>query len=324
MGKKQKKITPDVSFVIIAKNEEANITRCLKSVFGSTQGNKALEVILIDSSSIDATVAKAQEFPIEIYRYRARRMSASAGRFIGSKHANAPYVFFIDGDCTVEAGWLDTAVEIMEAREDIGIVYGHRREISSNGNKVSITGNLGGNALYRRYVLTQAGGFNPYIIAEEEAELWARISRQNYKRCLTDGIMCSHHAANLPTFSSMVRRLRRGMILGPGQVLRYSINAKTTLFHLKRFNRPLAVLFYLLACIVLGMAGLITGNNLGLGIWLLAGAMLVISLCYRHRKIKETFYYLLEWFLTAVHMIPGFIKRPMPADTFDFEIEKLK
>ena len=52
----------DLSVVIIAFNEEANLPRCLKSLPAN------VEIIVLDSGSTDRTAAIAQEFGARVYR----------------------------------------------------------------------------------------------------------------------------------------------------------------------------------------------------------------------------------------------------------------
>jgi glycosyltransferase involved in cell wall biosynthesis len=51
------------SIIIRAKNEEAWIGRCLKSVF--SQSERSFEVIIVDNNSVDDTVSIAKQFPIK-------------------------------------------------------------------------------------------------------------------------------------------------------------------------------------------------------------------------------------------------------------------
>lgn len=56
---------PLVSVVITTKNEEKNIEYCLESVRHQTW--KHLEIIVIDNSSIDATVQIARKYTEKVY-----------------------------------------------------------------------------------------------------------------------------------------------------------------------------------------------------------------------------------------------------------------
>lgn len=85
-----------LSVVIIAKNEEANIGRCLESV------KWADEIIVLDSGSCDATVAIASEFTDKIYKtdatdwqgYGVQKQRALA-------YASGDWVLNIDADESV-------------------------------------------------------------------------------------------------------------------------------------------------------------------------------------------------------------------------------
>ena len=57
-----------LSFIVISKNEERNIERCIRSILKVFEGRKEhlREVILVDSYSTDRTVEIARKYPINI------------------------------------------------------------------------------------------------------------------------------------------------------------------------------------------------------------------------------------------------------------------
>lgn len=85
-----------LSVVIIAKNEEANIKRCLESV------QWANEIIVLDSGSCDNTVAIAREYTEKVYcadnwqGYGVQKQRALA-------HATKEWVLNLDADESVDA-----------------------------------------------------------------------------------------------------------------------------------------------------------------------------------------------------------------------------
>ena len=84
-----------LSVVIIAKNEEANVGRCLESV------KWADEIILIDSGSVDRTVEIAR-FGADIYSipWRGYGLAKQAG----VERASGEWIFSIDADEVVPPG----------------------------------------------------------------------------------------------------------------------------------------------------------------------------------------------------------------------------
>ena len=92
----------DISVVVIAKNEQENIGRCLRSV------GWADEIILIDGYSEDKTRKIAEKFSAQVYQ-RKLGGNFAAQRNYGIKKAKNEWVLFIDADETIPP---DLAYEI--------------------------------------------------------------------------------------------------------------------------------------------------------------------------------------------------------------------
>ena len=84
---------PDLSVVIISRNEERNIARCIESVLEATDEMASYEIILVDSVSTDRTVEIAKKYPIRILQLKHKsQCSPAAGRFIGFLHSRGNYI----------------------------------------------------------------------------------------------------------------------------------------------------------------------------------------------------------------------------------------
>ena len=91
-----------LSVIIVTKNEERNISRCIKSVLSYTRNIEYVEIILVDSCSTDSTVEIAKQYPIDIIQLgKDWPHSPSAGRFTGVNNTSGKYVLIIDGDKSV-------------------------------------------------------------------------------------------------------------------------------------------------------------------------------------------------------------------------------
>ncbi len=87
-----------LSVIIITKNEAQRIRHCLESV------SWADEIILVDSGSVDATVAIAQEFTPKIIVTDWPGFGKQKNRALA--HATGDWVFSIDAD-----EWVDAALQ---------------------------------------------------------------------------------------------------------------------------------------------------------------------------------------------------------------------
>jgi glycosyltransferase involved in cell wall biosynthesis len=79
-----------ISAVIIARNEETNIVRCLKSVAWVD------EIILVDTGSMDNTVALAAQFKAKIYKIEWRGFGQA--KACGIDKATSEWILSIDAD----------------------------------------------------------------------------------------------------------------------------------------------------------------------------------------------------------------------------------
>jgi len=86
-----------VSIIIPTKNEQNNISRCLKSCI--SQNYPSLEIIVIDNYSADRTLDIAQKFTQNLYLKGNER---SAQRNFGAAVASGDFLLFIDADMTME------------------------------------------------------------------------------------------------------------------------------------------------------------------------------------------------------------------------------
>lgn len=80
-----------ISVVIITKNEEKNITRCLDSLKWCD------EIIIIDDNSTDKTTEIAKKYKTKIYTH-ALDSNFSAQRNLGLTKARNDWVLFVDSD----------------------------------------------------------------------------------------------------------------------------------------------------------------------------------------------------------------------------------
>lgn len=98
----------NLTAVVITKNEERNIERCLKSL------SFADEVLLIDDYSTDRTVEIAKRFGAKVYKRHLNGDFASQRNFALLKAKN-DWVFFVDADEVVPE---ETRLEIVSKIEN--------------------------------------------------------------------------------------------------------------------------------------------------------------------------------------------------------------
>ncbi|MCC6305027.1 MAG: glycosyltransferase family 2 protein, partial [Rhodobacteraceae bacterium] len=130
------------------------------------------------------------------------------------------YVQFVDGDCTLEAGWLAAARAFLDARPGVAVACGRRREENPGRSAYNRLADwewdtppgpapaCGGDALMRLEALAAAGGYDGSLIAGEEPELCLRLRALGWEVWRLDVAMTRHDAA-LQRFGQFWRRARR-------------------------------------------------------------------------------------------------------------------
>ena len=313
-----------LSVVIISRNESTHIRGCIESVLAETIKFPQTQVVLVDSDSSDDTRDIAAQFPISILHYINDVYSAAAGRRIGFSRVESEYVFFIDGDCWLKPKWLSTAIECLESHKDVAVVYGERTEHVAGTERPSdpTTYDLGGNALYRAEVLRNVGSFNPFIVAEEEAELFGRIHKAGYKKKRLGVPMIRHDRPR--SYNQEARKRYWTGKKSLGQILRLSFRQGSVSYHVSRLSRYLFFLVYLTIGLGLLIHGLIVENPTMFGLWLLFGLIAFLMLCVIRRSVSQAFDIFNDWASGAISIIPDFLRRPHSTGDFSPTVEQVK
>lgn len=212
---------PRIGAVLIGRNEGARLQACLTSL-----PRGVAPVIYVDSGSTDGSLEAAQTAgaePVALDPDRpftaARARNAGLARL--TAHTDPPvYVQFVDGDCTLVPGWIETAAAFLEANPRAAVACGRRRERFPDASlynafcdaewntPVGEAKACGGDALMRVAAVEAVGGFRPDLIAGEEPELCLRLRAAGWRIHRLDAEMTLHDAA-MTRFSQWWKRARR-------------------------------------------------------------------------------------------------------------------
>lgn len=248
-----------ISFVVIARNEEERISRCLESVVHTSHFFDSTEIVLVDSRSTDSTVEVARKFPIDILVLGpCQPPSPAAGRTVGTHNSRGAYIVYVDGDMILNPHWVVAAMDFMEKNEGFAALSGRlieptvknvatlnsfldvfkEGERSPTQLQVMSSRLIGGAVLVRRSCLLEAGGLNPYLTGDEEAELSYRLLASGYRIGITSEAMAVHPRRDAPTLKEALRRFRYGYFKGQGKVLKASFrhSRRAFLHHLWRLK----------------------------------------------------------------------------------------
>jgi glycosyltransferase involved in cell wall biosynthesis len=118
-----------IGIVAIGRNEGERLKRCLQSVLG-----RAGTAVYVDSNSTDDSVAMARQMGVIVVELdmsipftAARARNEGLAKLLSIDPA-CEFVQFVDGDCEIAAGWLESSSSELAANEKIAVVCGRRRE----------------------------------------------------------------------------------------------------------------------------------------------------------------------------------------------------
>jgi glycosyltransferase involved in cell wall biosynthesis len=317
--------TPLVAAVVIGRNEEAYIGRCLASVVEAVSGFAGAEVVFVDSRSTDRTRDVARTHPVRVVEISdAVPLSPALGRVVGQRLTRSEFVLFVDGDTEIDGHWLRAALDHMQAHPEVGGVCGKLREVYYADGQVvgghpdcfdaaptpEEVEDPGGNAVYRRASLDAAGSFNPFLTSYEEAELTARLRHAGYAVVRLPVVLGTHHTGLRGSLQELGRRWRDNLIRGYGQALRISVGTPFLRTHVRRQKRYLQFL----AVVAAGVVAVVTSALLGrwwlLAAWVGLGAALIVAFMARSRSLTKPFLLIADWSVWSIPLVLGFLETP--------------
>src|SRR5215831_7097113 len=102
----------ELGIVVIGRNEGQRLINCLKSVKDQADAS----IVYVDSGSTDESVAAAKRLNVSVVNLDlSRPFTAARARNEGfaalvASDPGIRFVQFIDGDCELVRGWLETAL----------------------------------------------------------------------------------------------------------------------------------------------------------------------------------------------------------------------
>lgn len=192
---------PSVTFVVIGRNEEKNLARCLQSVVRQDRG----KIVYVDSRSTDRSVEIARSFAgVEVIVLADDAPNAAKARNAGWRAAtDATFVHFVDGDSMLADGWLAHGLKALEA-PTVGAVFGRFKEMHPDASIYNRMADLdwptavgpvetfGGIVLVRRACLQAAGGYDERLRVGEDPALALDIRRQGFTVLQMPQLMALH------------------------------------------------------------------------------------------------------------------------------------
>lgn len=332
----QESAMTQLSVILITKNQAWNVRRLVESVLRETADVTRCEIILVDSASIDETIALACAYPIDVLQLHPdQRLTAAAGRYVGQVSTTGDLVLFLDGDMELCGGWLAPAMNLFDHSPEVAVVTGAVVNVFPNG-ETAVCGALpspeaqrqirscGGAGLFRRSVLQEVGSFNPYLYSEEEPELCLRIRGAGYHVVQLGHTIANHYSPSEERFSTLIARWNRNLYLGFGQVIRYQLTNKLMWTYLRERG------FMVLPAITLVTGGAsLAALLLGKGAWWLTSWCLLLAsfLAYdavRRRSFHRTLARLANRSLGLAGTVRGLMLRPITPQEYRIKLHSVR
>lgn len=191
------------SIIIPAKNEAANIGRCLDSIANVAFDRCQYEIIVVDNGSSDKTVDIARGKGAQVFI--KPELTISGLRNFAAGHATGEILAFIDADCTVVPSWLEKASSYLMRTEVACFgsppivpndatwipkawfaVRKKREDLSETDWLESM------NMFVRREAFAASGGFDESLTTCEDYDLTLRLKQHGSLIC-DSSIVAVHH-----------------------------------------------------------------------------------------------------------------------------------
>jgi cellulose synthase/poly-beta-1,6-N-acetylglucosamine synthase-like glycosyltransferase len=208
---------PKVSIIVASYNNEQTIEECLKSILALDYPAGSIEVIVMDGASKDATVKKAQQYPVKVVSIRLN--APAAYNYAMKNVATNQILGFIDSDAKVESQWLRKLVPRLREPQVAGVSgsietwnvenpwarsigYELKNRYQRIGKYTSRIATM--NLLLKKAAIEEAGGWDEKLPSQYDTDLGFRLSAKGYGIAYEPSAVCYHY--NRPTLSAYYRQ----------------------------------------------------------------------------------------------------------------------
>ncbi len=219
----------NIGVVVIGRNEGERLRKSLESV-----KEIADRVVYVDSGSTDGSVALARDMGLDVVELDLKLpLTAARARNEGFNKLlelapGLAYVQFVDGDCEIAGGWLESAAAFLKGNDQVAMVCGRLRERHPEKSVYNLLCDIewdtpigeskacGGIAMVRVGAYEKARGFRVDLIAGEEPELCVRLRAAGWQIWRLAAEMALHDAAMTHFGQWWKRAIRAGYAFAEG------------------------------------------------------------------------------------------------------------
>jgi len=192
---------PNVSVVVIGYNEADNLVRTFTAIRNMNYPSELIELIYVDSGSIDGSIDIAKNFTSRIF-IEDKWPTAARNRNRGLFESTFDIVHFVDGDVNLHPDYLQEAVFRILGNE-AHCVFGNVKELTDNiwdsilihdyQNRIpGYVDSPGAGGTFLKKSLNEISGWDERIPRGEEIEFGIRFREAGYKILFVNSIMGYH------------------------------------------------------------------------------------------------------------------------------------
>lgn len=291
--------SPDVSFVIPARNESDEIGRTLRDIEVCVGGRVRFEIVVVDHGSDDETAAVARAAGARVVTGTAPTIGGIRNE--GVDEARGDVLVFLDADVSVTAQWgerIRTVVE--EIRSSPGVVTGSLCSVPGNASWIEhlwfesrreVPTHLGsGHMLVDRKFFESLGGFDASLETGEDYDFCSRVRQEGGTIRLDSRLRAIHRGYPVTLRSFVEREIWHGK--GDFQSVERVLRSKVAMA---------AISFFLLHLVILAGigAGSVPATVAGIG----GVGALVVAVAVRKFGLRRSFSRVLLFPLTYAYLL---------------------
>jgi glycosyltransferase involved in cell wall biosynthesis len=317
-----------ISFIVKTYNEEKKIAACLESIFEAAKHfENPYEIIVADSNSGDNTAQIAAKYPVTVVQFlHPEDRGCGAGVQLGYQHSAGDLVFFLDGDMTLEPGFIPAAIHALAQNPKLGGVAGLMREVAIRNTfdamrvqtGASATARderwLNGGGIYRRAAIASAGGYaaNRNLKGWEEAELGMRLRSAGWSLQRIGVAATVHDGHASGTWSLIVRHWKSKRLMANGVLIRSALGERWQLQAITLLAHPIGVVVFWLIALPLALVADRTWDSEATRAVVLFASLILFLLLAKKKNLFRTFESIVLWHVNAASLLLGMLS-PMDA-----------
>ena len=256
-----------VSFVIVARNEEENLSGILSDLVNQDYPHSKIEVLLVDSVSDDNTLSRMEAFAKQDNGFADVKVFENKGKVLPSginialENYTGDAFVRVDAHASMPADFISKNVSVLNSGEMAcggrrpNIIVGEtawKKTLLSaeqsmfgssiapyrNGEQKMYTSSLFC-GMYRREIFDAVGKYNENLYRTEDNDMSYRIRKAGYKMCFCPDIVSYQH-----TRSSLSKMLKQKYLNGFWIGKTMGVSPKCfSLFHFVPFAFVLGIIF---------------------------------------------------------------------------------